>query len=152
MGFNLSIGEAFVDADLDERWCRIAVKPQEIADAPINSADDQSNCVSPSYTQWHEFCVSVGLVSVFYAGKNDREQPDGRHPWWKDSNGDEHEGLLYSHPGAAALTEDHYKEFFEARLRHRSGAEEYTGKRLDWLVWWTRWALDNCKYPTFCNS
>lgn len=29
---------------------------------------------------------------------------------------------------------------------------KYDRRRLDWLVWWTRWALDNCKHPTFYNS
>ena len=24
--------------------------------------------------------------------------------------------------------------------------------RLEWLAWWTRWAVENCKHPVLANS
>ena len=29
---------------------------------------------------------------------------------------------------------------------------DYNERRLEWLCWWTRWALENCEFPTFGNS
>lgn len=66
-----------------------------------------------------------------------------------------------SRPGAQPLTAAHLTAFEAAReqwlLRpdsERLDAEgiDWVLRRLDWLVWWTRWALEYCTYPTFANS
>jgi hypothetical protein len=144
MGYNLYIGEADLHTDIESRWARygVAVKDGEDLGAPLNSTDNHSNCIYPSYSAWGAFCEEVGLKAVFYAE---------REPWWTGESGNQYEGLLSHHPGCAVITEDHYKAFVAATEGYK-GTDEYHKKRLDWLVWWTRWALDNCQYPSFSNS
>ena len=36
-------------------------------------------------------------------------------------------------------------------VMHPGEPVDYHLRRLEWLVWWTRWALENCKHPTFGN-
>lgn len=149
MGYNLYIGEAVVRSDMEDRRADVVVEviDGESLGAPLNSTDDHLNRIYPSYSAWAEFCRNVGLTEVFFAGRN----PCPAGVWWKGESGKDYEGLIIQHPGCAALTDDHYKAFVVARERYKS-EEEYDLKRLDWLVWWTRWAIDNCKYPSFCNS
>jgi hypothetical protein len=88
--------------------------------------------------------------------------------WWTPegkSKGEAREGLMDQRPGCAALTEDHYIAFTTARqawlnlpeeTREAEGVGEdgadWVLRRLDWLCFWTRWALDTCEYPSFANS
>ncbi len=153
MGYNLYIGEASVQSDLEERSTRIVVEGKCIDESPLNSNDEHTNGVYPSYTQWTDFTRRTGLYAVFYAGGRGSEAQST--PWFKGESGREYDGLLSSHPGAVELTEDHYKAFVAAQQRYIASGDAtdpYDAKRLDWLVWWTRWALDNCEYPTFQNS
>ena len=60
--------------------------------------------------------------------------------------------LLPSHPGHALLTEAHALRFESAlsALKAR-GDTDHVG-RAEWLVFWTRWALKNCKVPVLVNT
>lgn len=146
MGYTLKIGEAAVEADLSERWATCTVADARSDDAPLGStpAAEHSNECCPSYTAWHEFTRRTKLVSVFF--------PVDRHAVY--------DGLLSSHPGCAKLTQDHLLAFKEALRNHVSpdplppeaGGVDWDLRRLEWLVWWTDWALANCENPTFCNS
>lgn len=149
MGYNLSIGEAYADVRLNDRYSRIDVANAVVDGAPINSSDDTSNTICPSYSTFAEFCRETELYDVFFSGA----RGCNTESFWKDAEGRQHYGLLSQHPGAVALTESHLKAFQEAQERYqaRGGNDEYTVKRLTWLVWWTEWALKNCKYPTFAN-
>jgi hypothetical protein len=148
VGYNLYIGNAEVRADLKERHAHVAVAAKELPESPLNSNDEHTNYVFPSYTQWAEFARNTGLSAVFYG--------DGGHraPWFRGASGKEYDGLLSRHPGAVAMTEDHHAAFVAAREDYEPTSEDdvYNQRRLDWLVWWTRWALDNCEFPTFYNS
>ncbi len=150
MGYNLYIGEAHASVYMEDRYARIDVEGLELPDAPKNSSDDQFNRIFPSYSVWGDFCRDVGLEMVFYAGRS----PCPSGVWWKDDEGKDHDGLIVNHPGAAKLTEAHYRAFVAAQTAYcgRGGHEECNLKRLNWLIWWTRWALDNCEHPTFYNS
>lgn len=90
-----------------------------------------------------------------------------RSVWWipeGKKEGEGQEGLICRHPGAEALTEDHLVAFRTAREGWLARSEEerkegrgedgedYVLRRLDWLIFWTDWALKNCEYPTFANS
>lgn len=156
MGYNLYIGEAEIDVNMESRCARVRVSCHEVEGAPLNSTGDHSNRIYPSYSQWAEFCRRVGLYEVFYAGQQGGD-------WWTDDEGKEHEGLIYCHPGATELTEAHYRAFVRASESYQPRAQDvvieengeavdFNRRRLDWLVWWTRWVLDNCQYPTFYNS
>lgn len=175
MGYNLTIGEFAVVSDPAERYaCGEAVLPEgaDVSGAPLNSGNDHSHSCSPSYIVWHKFCSAVGLLSVFYAPRcpcdlcNDDSMSkcsrSGRSHWWMRPDGVEDGGLLERHPGVVALTDQHLIEFKRARERYMATPEPRSGegdggvdwnlRRLDWLIWWTEWALKNCEYPTFENS
>jgi len=173
VGYNLYIGEAEVIVHMDERYARMGVKYESSADAPQTTVGDTGNHIYPGHTTWREFCKTVGLYSVFYAPECPTKHHhlhgcptcEGKPLWWKP-DGTEHEGLMKDRPGAAPLTEIHLVAFEEARERWLERPEEErqeiggasdTGRdlvlaRLDWLVWWTEWALENCDNPTFANS
>lgn len=169
MGYTLMIGEAFVDVDLSERWSRVKVKAEQDPAAPIGSGgavNRHCNECWPSYTAWSDFSRVAGLYSVFYAprcpdcsygGPNHNKvcHCGGASVWWKGKH-----GLLSSHPGCIALEQQHL-DAFESALEawpdephpeFSVGGADYVRLRLEWLVWWTRWALENCKYPSFANS
>ena len=139
MGYTLRIGEAVVESNLEGRSAKVVVDVTSHPDAPLNSSDDHSNQISPSYVVWGEFYRLTGLNDIFLS------------EFW----GGEEYGLLYRHPGAAALTEAHWMAFRKAKgdyLAKQAYVDDLVIRRLDWLIWWTRWALDNCKYPTFASS
>lgn len=153
---------------------------KEAPGAPLDSsagAGSRKNCCMPSYSAWGEFTRRHGLYEAFAAGS--RECLVG---WWVPEEGVELNGLIASHPGVAALTAHHLKAFIEARDAYLATAEprwglrawhegqeeskkngapwydpgdepvDYDLRRLEWLVFWTDWALEHCKFPTFENG
>jgi len=151
LGYNLYIGNGVVRACMEERRAWVAVDSAEHPDAPVNSLDETGNYCYPSYTQWTEFSRRHDLYMLFYAGSRGVDRPG----WFRGASGKDYAGLVAQHPGAAVLTEDHYKAFAAARARFDPATTpdpDYDRKRLDWLVFWTRWALDVCEFPTFYNS
>jgi hypothetical protein len=160
MGYNLYIGEMEVETDWAERsvWVRVPLVDGVPLGAPIDSAGTGThhNVCSPSYTGWAGFAERVGLWEVFYAPRS-RSGVGAPPVWWTPEGSDEERGgLLQQHPGAEALTQEHLAAFRDARARHvfsaGEGGTDWDRVRLDWLVWWTEWALAHCKYPTFCNG
>ena len=151
MGYRLYIGEFHVDIRHKDRTavCGVTLIDGLELGAPLNSSEHHKNECWPPYTAWHDFARDVGLHSVFFA--------DGdRYPWFVGASGHEHAGLLNHHPGAVALHPDHRYAFYEARQKYNDRPEGHrniwTVRRLDWLVWWTDWAMKNCDYPTFANG
>ena len=161
MGYTLSIGEAVVKGYLEERYACIDVERVDGRElgAPIDSTgnkDSYKNETWPAYTQWAGFAVRHDLGAVFFAGS-----PGFAERVWLRPDGEEGHGLIASHPGAEALTQNHLIEFRRAAARHFAPEPQlrlfpsdvdWDGVRLRWLCWWTAWALSNCKYPTFKNS
>lgn len=139
MGYNLYIGELIIETVVEKgthvyTWYSVVEEVDE-KNAPLNSSDLYSNECWPSYISWSDFCQRADLYSLFL---------------------DKGEGILYQHPGAYVLTEDVLTEFEEARLRYKDCGDPeidiYDRRRLDWLCYWTKWALENCKVPVFVNS
>ena len=165
MGYNLTIGEAKVFSDLAERYTTVNVDTLVLDDAPLNSGEDHSNSCGPSYSTWHRFAHDTGLQSVFYGGQL---APRSEQDWggskriatFVGTYGVDRDGLLVRHPGCVELTQSHLDAFEEARAKWvASPKAEYIVdgvdwglRRLDWLVWWTRWALENCNYPSMHNT
>lgn len=149
MGYNLYIGEAEVWECLEERRAGVCVAVKSDENAPINSTDDNTNRIFPGYGAFADFCRDFGIHDIFYQSEDYK-----KCRWWTDPEGVGHDCLLSIHPGAQPLTESHYIAFKEAQERHAGSCSDdgYNLKRINWLVWWTRWALDNCKYPTFSNT
>ena len=164
MGYNLMIGEFKVDSDPEYRWAR--------ATAEVHSVEGHGNSVwNPSYSGWHNAMRSLGLIDPFFGDDDDR------HALWTAPGGEEFDPLLRFHPGAVALTESHARVFEAARdawkergtdfwevSDYRNGQPVWKCKPCtpevratllevaEWLAFWSRWALDNCKHPTFANS
>jgi len=168
MGYSLLIGERVFDEeyyremlrddpDLDlTEYCFYHVLPKKLEEAPAFPGDDLSqhgNDRHPSYSGWAEFCDDVGLADLFF----DRE------------NG----CLIQEHSGVMRLERQHYYAVRVARKRYqaqypqampevgpydyRTGFDKqetcnYNLIRLLWLEWWMKWALENCKEPSFYNS
>ncbi len=159
MGFNLWFGEFGADVDPRNRYvCATARKPEGVEwpeDAPLNSSLYRGNICHPSYTAWAKFTREVGLDDVVGEGSE----------------------LIDSHPGAAELKREDLHAFEHALERYsaRVGAtvedaearilasearrtecgvppSDWHLLRLRWLVFWARWCLENCEYPTFANS
>lgn len=144
MGYEIYIGEWDKDAVADEEGCA----PQTIAliehdDAPSFDEDSvgRTNCRKPSYGTWKGFCRAVGVDALF--------------------NGPT--GLLVEHPGTVQLTKAHARTLHTAlkvfRAAHRRAKPTFASvdendhhlARLEWLVWWTDWALANCMVPAMHN-
>jgi len=147
MSYDIYIGEAQLEEDIEELFARFVVNSHSEKDAPDFSSDGDdmtgnSNNRHPGYSQWADFLNRNGLYEVFL-GEN---------------------GLMEEHPGIQRLTEEHLKMFKEAlKKREKSDkrpagldeageTKDYDKVRLLWLVWWTEWALKHCKHPCISNS
>lgn len=138
MGYNLYIGELTTEIDPEPGehvYCRFGVITEGDDNSPLNSSDLRLNECWPSYTGWHNFACRAGLEDVFFK---------------------EYEGILVQHPGAYVLTKENLDRFETAKKEYiDSGDPEidvWDRRRLDWLCYWTKWALENCKVPVFVNS
>ena len=173
MGYTLMIGEFAVEIDHEERYAHetvVAVNGAAIG-APLDSTGNNThlNQTWPGYCGWSDAMKSLGLFDVFYGVDGDK------NVYWVGASGESHQPVLSSHPGVVALTPDHLAAFKaaaeawtpERAVTHRGSymretrwtttpatADEHKWNkvRVDWLVWWTEWALTNCKYPSFSNS
>lgn len=126
----ITIGEFDPVTNYQERHTLDLVRQSinEVEEAPVYRMD-KNNFLFMREKDWQEFIGDVDLVTLF--------------------SHDSKLGL-----GLTELKEDHYDIFKSARkiysLRDNKIADHE--KMLEWLVFWSRWALDNCEYPTFKNS
>jgi len=131
MGITLKIGEFEAEALYDSRDTQVACESVEHYDAPVNSCDDNSNTIMITGTKWNNFVREVGLDDLFLGEYGLSERVDT----------------------AGALTAKHLERFEQAQEAHvpdlNEDGEDYVKRRLDWLVYWTTWALKYCEYPTF---
>ena len=128
MGHSLAIGERKVFED-GSSW---VVLIKRMPEAPVDSCsaaathDGRSNSICPSYVAWLRFCRRYpGLHEVFY----------GDNGPYRDNRAD----------GVAPVTKEALAVVEAARRR----ATGFDRRRLNWLAWWMRWALDNCVDPVF---
>lgn len=142
MGYNFSIGELVIlgpHGDIGEMLQMMfgvyAITKGKKIGAPLNSSDTYCNSIYPSYTAWSNFCHRTNLYDVFFS--------------------DNH-GLINEHPGASLLGDNHLELFEFARNNYNENISIdeylYDKRRLNWLYFWTKWAIDNCKKPVFVNS
>lgn len=161
MSYAIYIG----NAELESEWpgedgprAEWTVNGMEHPEAPFKpDVTGRSNGCHPGYSQWDIAMEQVGLHDAFFDAKR---------------------GLLREHPGIQLLTQEHVAEFEAARtaflLAHpieRPGicrcrgcnridgddeavhdpALNFNMHRLNWLCWWTRYALANCERPAVYN-
>lgn len=166
MGYNIHIGNAVPEVewgDVDDepfaKWVVERINSADVPGAPV-SDDSDGNYRYPSYGAWAEFLRFVGLHDVFL-------------------NRETGEALMQRHPGIAKLTKAHVEMFDHARSKyaaaHPGARPAYCDcakcdiwkkdatkahdpscspelVRLDWLCFWTRWAVENCERPAIENS
>lgn len=148
MGYQIYIGDAEVDVDYGERRARMQVRVVP-HDSP-NNPTGKHNWIESGYNEWSDFTRRIGLCKMFYGMR------DNNGDWWVDDEGVGHDDLIYSTQYAAKITEAHYRAFVKAKEDYPSWPS--TDQRhedmvkLDFLITWTRWALDNTPYPTFYNG
>jgi len=157
MSYSITIGEAEIVSNVEDLYCEWTAESKSLDEAPSFVGDEMtgnSNGRYPGYGQWATFVRTVGIEDVFF--------------------GDE--GLMSQHPGCAHLTEEHLNRFklalakrekkdarpagLDIRYHTYTGetipdgeeTHDYNKVRLIWLIFWTEWALKNCKHPVIANS
>lgn len=151
MGLTLTIGEFEFTPLPKQRRVQSGAKSHSSNDAPVNSSGTKLSECWPNSVVWKQFLEDHGLIDVFFGTKDSN--------FWKDEDGNERYGLMIESPGSEALNKAHLKRFIRARQEYLksgqvilvAGEEDYALRRLDWLIYWTDWALKNCEYPTFAN-
>lgn len=164
MGYSLWFGEFAVDAVPEDRYVRAtAGKPEGVEwpeDAPFNSSCDTDNECSPGYSAWADFTRRTGLREVF-------GELIEQHPGVAALTTEHLEAFRAAQHKLAKEGWDGVRA--EAVVRESMEAAERAGRswwsssdrmpvvawdalRLRWLVFWTEWCLENCKYPTFANG
>lgn len=128
----LSIGEAEIKYDLDDDILSITT-----GDVYDDNAPEGSNNLSVPLAYLTPFSKRVGLEEMFYGGWDDV-------PFWENSSGN---GLVAKHRGIAPLTINHLHAVENALKR----TDLINGDRqvLEWLRYWIKWSLENCKIPSF---
>lgn len=176
MGYSLRIGEAKMEWN-DERVsidCDIVRQD----DAPaFGDPTDYENQRWPSYTAWANAMRALGLVDLMYDRRNGgsgelqyggkwlypliQEHPGASpitelHAEYAEEKLRHYKALHPTHVAQYAPPKPDAKPFFGDRYRDEDLVDDpkYDGNlcRGEWLVYWLRWAVDNCKQPVFVNS
>jgi hypothetical protein len=165
VSYDIYIGQAVLfsewpkDGDGEEPRAEWQVDGMTHPEAP-NKPDmtGQGNGCHPGYGQWAEAMREVGLYDL----------------WFK-----EYEGFLSPHPGIKRLTRAHLGAVQIARATYKAAhpnerpgccecaeCQKFERKpdppphdptlnfnmlRLDWMEFWMRWTLENCKRPAVYN-
>ena len=126
MGYNLIIGEKIIDDTDPEAHSYVWAKGVCLEEAPADgSPTDHTNERWPSYAGWGDL-------------QNDCEHHGG---------GDVIALIVEEHPGYLDITPD-----LNNTIQSLKAGRDYNKSRLEWLKFWTAWALKNCKNPVICNS
>ncbi len=136
MGYDFTIGEAAIHEPPIEECDELATLRVHVAETVRDDAAPQGwNRMSCGYRWWVDAMRESGLGDIAVV-RGGLDRPALLMPY---------------HPGAARLTHNHLARFEaahqEALRRNSKDSIEATA----WLVWWTRWALANCKIPTLAN-
>lgn len=157
MGYSFTIGNAYPEIDMDELEAYIDV--EEVSDAegkalgaPLTVYEDHSNSSGGSYIWWGNFFRRHGLDHLFFAG-----QAGYQKSLWVGPSGEQHRGLCGSMPCCSKITMDHVRTFeaalksYASRARpmgaHEGSKADQDLRRLEYLAFWSRWAIENCRYP-----
>jgi len=162
MGYTIRIGEAVV-TDCDYYW-ECAVERMELPDAPESPAAGlgKANEAWPSYSSWPDFCRAVVLYDVFF---NEDYGLMHNHPdcaKLTEAHVIRFEAALKAfraeHPEAVPRYVNYIHDEGFAEYRRRLAEDttvsphDATLARLEWLCWWSRWAITNCARPALYNK
>lgn len=154
MGYSLIIGEARVESyeeDGLEALCYITAEKAHHPDAPaFGEPTDHTNQRWPSYTSWYNFCEYADILPAIYetdAYGNASGSLRGGHPGAFPINKEFQDNIntAYNHLKMQAKTLDSEEDIFSTDI---GGA----WARIQWLKYWTDWAMENCTHPVLANS
>ncbi len=167
MGYDITIGNAYLEVYKEDLYMRIGAEHTTSPDAPVFKNDEMTgngNCRSPSYIVWSDFCREVGLYGMFYGKDGKRNLAGYTEP---EPNCHREAPILHSHPGAVLINEDDVEAVKNAldnyKIKHPKtvpGFDPWILKeddvpvsqqsahmaRLEWLYFWVKWVVDNCGY------
>lgn len=152
MAFLLKIGEAKLRWQADEGvWVDVAEVSHPDAPA-FGEPTDYSNTRMPGYRQWNDSIQDLGLQELMM-GDCMKVGDDWLLP------------LMPSHPGVAPITKGHVdyvaQKIEEYKQKHPNAVADAPSRNPDgdmvlcrgeWMLYWMRWAVENCEKPTFYNS
>lgn len=179
MGYNLGIGEAVTETDEDGDvivWC----EPVRKDDAPaFGDPTDYTNERWPSYSAWHDCMKKLGMMDVMFNQRNGgagqfKRNGNIRMPLLQEHPGstvitvehvEEVEELLAKYKATNSGHLAKYPPPLPGARPMFPGSDLYSDDQLtkdpiydaslcrgEWLAYWLRWAIENCKQPVFVNS
>ena len=178
MGYTLRIGEARISysADYVDIDCELIRRD----DAPaFGEPTDYENRRWPSYSSWANAMRALGLTDVMFNEQNGgkgwfKRNGNERYPLIMQHPGaapitiehveeveDRIAAYKAKHPTHMAqypLPKEGAKPIFEGSSVYRdedlSDDPRYDGAlcKGEWLIYWLRWAVENCQQPVFINS
>lgn len=164
MGYTIKIGEATIGRSDWQYEGTVACLCLPEAPAAIGDANAHANYRWPSYGGWEVFCRSTGLYDAFYAEETGLLRPhpgcailtvEHAHVFREALQRYRGKMQVGTVPGFEPQREgEAFLDFFR---RSNDGDDvdktlSPTLARLEWLVWWTEWALINCKNPAMEHS
>mgnify|MGYP003405256251 CR=1 FL=1 len=176
MGYNLRIGEAVIC--YSDESARVDCETVRRDDSPsFGDPTDGTNCRWPSYTVWADMMAKLGLTDVMFNRRNGGVGEFEYKGKWLYPLIPEHPGAAPITREHVEYVEEKLAAYKAAHPDHRAAypppkpdAEpiapgfyreddlvadpRYDGAlcRGEWLAWWMRWAVENCKQPVFVNS
>lgn len=177
MGYTLTIGEAVVE--YDETLVRIGAEEVFRDDAPAHGEPtDYTNSRWPSYSNWANAMRTLDLMDVMFnernggAGEFERdgttyyplmpthpgEQPvtqahvdevAERLEAYKDKHPDHIAQYPPLKPDAKPMVEG--SSFYDDDQYVDDAKYDAALVRGEWLLYWLKWAVENCKQPVFVN-
>jgi hypothetical protein len=179
MGYNLAIGEA--EVDWSEDMVRIDVVTVKLDEAPaFGEPTDHTNTRWPSYTSWSNFCKNMGITDIVLNRRNggcdEFELPDEtyvtclmpehpgvapvtqKHLDYIEAKVNEYKAKHPDHRAEYPPPKPDAVPMVPGTTMYRSedlvSDPRYDGDlcRAEWLLFWMRWAIANCKKPVFFNS
>ena len=158
MSYDIYIGNAEIeyddvvrDSEMDDCRYEVHVRVNHVTspNAPVFVNDEMTgngNSRHPGYVQWSGALRAAGIYDLFF---------------------DENTGLMRRHPGCFPLVKNDLEVVQKARDEYvkkypnaspRFGTWDTPGSeedavlaRLEWLVFWIAWALENCEHPAIYN-
>lgn len=150
MGYNLYIGNG--KTINEDGVVSIEVEEKRLENAPaFGEPTDYTNQRWPSYSGWRICCKELGIEDIVYG------EPDGYFLF----DNRVFKSLIARHPHVTPLEEGHYEALKERIEKYKSKNpnkkvgygqnEDGNLVRAEWMLFWIRWALDNCENPVFKN-
>lgn len=175
MGYTLKIGEAVLE--YDEDYVGVNCEVIRLDNAPaFGDPTDYESTRWPSYIAWANAMEKLGLMDVMFNQRNGGNgclEYDGKcltplievhpgatpitkhHAEYVEKKLAEYKAKHPEHraeypppkPGATPIVGDVYRESdYDQDPRYDSAL-----CRGEWLAFWLRWAVENCKQPVFVN-